>query len=207
MGGTRRCKDPDPLSKIIINCPRSLSRHAPREKWRRYGMARRLCLCKGYNKKLAMYVRRRTERVEIEGENCPYARQPPKRGDTPIAGPKPFKDRFGRIRGIQIQSRKDSQHALYHSRRPDHLVASGTGHFRHHGRLHPCAACDRHCYRLAQSHQRAQSLTGRSGCWSVALLRSLRDWRDSSARFHERLKALVNSPLPAAQRNDEFLLK
>src|SRR5450759_4394818 len=85
------------MSKTFINCLRSLSRHASREKWRRHGMAPRLCKCKGYGKKLAAYVRRRTEPVKFEGENSPRARQLPKGSDAPIVGPKPSKDRFGRL--------------------------------------------------------------------------------------------------------------
>jgi hypothetical protein len=97
------------MSKIFINCLRSLSRHASREKWRRHGMAPRLCKCKAYGKKLAAYVRRRTEPVELEGENCLYARHP-RKGVKPqsLAQNRP---RIGSgaflVGGIRIQPRKD----------------------------------------------------------------------------------------------------
>jgi Family of unknown function (DUF5670) len=72
------------MSKNFIDYLCSLSRDASREKWRRHNMAaRRLCSCKAYGKKLAMYVRWRTEPVELEGVNCPYARQPPENGVAP----------------------------------------------------------------------------------------------------------------------------
>ena len=54
-------------------------------------------MSKDYGKKLSAYVRRRTEPVKIEAENCPYERQTPKKGGVPIAGPGPTKDRFGRF--------------------------------------------------------------------------------------------------------------
>jgi hypothetical protein len=57
-----------------------------------------LCSCKGYDKQFATYVRLRTEPMEFEAENSFCAQQPPKTGDdAPIAGPKRFKDRLGRL--------------------------------------------------------------------------------------------------------------
>jgi hypothetical protein len=108
-GGTRRDKDPDSILKTIINCLQSLSRHASREKWRRHDIARRLCKCKAYGKKIATYVRLRTEPMEFEGENCPYARQPTKKGaPESLAQNRP---RIGSdaylTSGSRIQPRKD----------------------------------------------------------------------------------------------------
>lgn len=98
------------MSKVIINCLRSLSRHASREKWRRHGMAQRLYKCEAYGKKLAAYVRRRTESVEPGGGESALCTAAPEMGVTPqsLGQNRP---RIGSgaflIGGIRIQPRKD----------------------------------------------------------------------------------------------------
>jgi hypothetical protein len=86
------------MSETISNYLRSPSGNASREKWRHYAMARKPYGCEGYGKKLAPYVRRRTEPVEREAENFRHVRRPRKKGrGAPIAGEGPPKDRFGRF--------------------------------------------------------------------------------------------------------------
>src|SRR5471030_3352464 len=67
-----RCRKTSSIA--FDRCPATRRRRNGDTTARCYGTAQRLCRCKAYGKKLAAYVRRRTEPVEFEGENRPYAR-------------------------------------------------------------------------------------------------------------------------------------
>lgn len=85
-------------------------------------------------------------------------------------------------------------YTIYHRRHPDHLVALGAGDFLHHGRPHPCAACDRHYCRFAQSHRRAQFplTTAQTQTWKSGTGANY----DEGSRFGNSRGAFSSRPVP-----------